>query len=92
MSTRDRAEQIARYIEGSEVYTITEMHSVQAHGMTLRVEVLEQDREGAPYRYFVRVKNETTGSWSYHGNGGATPEEALDVFHWNEVAPAPEEG
>lgn len=75
------------HLENSNAYKVVETYRVFTRGVELEVRILDQYDEPDEYRYLVEVENMETGERSQHGNGGATREEALDVFHWNSVLP-----
>jgi len=72
------------HIQNSNAYRVVDQYVLFVEGVQFRVEIHDSGVEGC-YRYTVRVTNVATGKVSDLGNGGPTPEEALDVFHWDFV-------
>lgn len=68
----------------SNAYRVIDTYRLFIEGVEYVVEIFDNDVE-SPYRYTVRVTHMETGRSSELGNGGATPEEALDVFHWQDI-------
>ena len=89
------SENLVPWLEGriphSNAYKVSDTYVIYVSGERLTVQVLDLGKDSDKYRYAVHVRNESTGVFSELGNGGATPQEALDVFHWQEVT-SPEEG
>lgn len=78
-------------IDDSNVYRVVDTYRVFSRGTEIEVRIMLQHDVSADYSYLVEVENLKAGEKSQHGNGGASPEEALDVFHWQTILPRREE-
>jgi len=72
------------HVARSSAYRLTDVYRLFVEGTEYSVEIFENDVEPS-YRYIARVTNVKTGRSSGLGNGGATPEEALVLFHWDSI-------
>lgn len=79
------------HIEHSNAYRVVDTYRVSTQGVELEVRILLQSDVPEEYAYIVEVENLQSGETSQHGNGGNSPEEALDLFHWHSILPTGKE-
>lgn len=70
-------------------HVVAEFHCVRMRG-NVKVQLLDggPDFHAPEYRYNIRAWREDGGSVAT-GNGGKTPQDALDSVHWNELDEEP---
>lgn len=81
---------LERTVKHSNAYRIAESYRIYVSSRAYDVAVLDQGPNHDEYRYAVEVQDLDTGEISRHGNGGSTPQEALDVFHWHSIIKDPD--
>lgn len=90
-SSKSLVSWLESHLDHSNAYRVVDTYRVSTRGVELVVRILLQSDVPEEYAYIVEVEDLQSGEISQHGDGGDSPEEALDLFHWHSILRTDEE-